>query len=530
MHAADNTNLAPEKRARWKACPICWDSIYISETRPVRWFTGQELQRPQEGDDIVLRLMKRQSDSTLALPRDGAEVLERGEDVPWYFAAEVMDYARIMKGSEEYMIEQHDGEISELRVLEREDELMYGEDNQWTRKAVTSVHEAQEKIVGIGNPPNILTKPQERQTRRPPIEYKDTHDAAPDFYNVQQASKSGQSLSRSPFPQNRERPESLRGDRKAFSLKDSSDQVPGKSESLSSRAGSKPPQSSQKKSSLTRQSRTTSMFFFYEAILHYYLSPLDIRVLKAAFGDYSLLPSTILPRVEHVSTGHVVDDELRRRAKYLAHLPYGCEVAFLECNWTDVVAPQVLTSFAGELDRRRKRNREKELREEKERARAEKEEDEKRWAAARRRRPVPSEDVIHEGDFQHLPETNLSPFEEASSSPPWPSDRPQNGSAFASLASPSTSPATGKTVWGTRVIPSVLDSAAIESQEDETPENDGWLSNWEQDLLQDEIFSTSPEDNRIEVGASKHGLTNGSGKKKKGKKITLMTTNARRGA
>ncbi|KAK3096380.1 hypothetical protein LTR53_019297, partial [Teratosphaeriaceae sp. CCFEE 6253] len=81
-------------------------------------------------------------------------------------------------------------------------------------------------------------------------------------------------------------------------------------------------------------------YLFYQAPLHYYLSPLDIRILKAAFNTYSAFPSSILPRVERISNGHVVDDELRRRIKYLSHLPYGCEVGFLECDWTDTVAPQ----------------------------------------------------------------------------------------------------------------------------------------------------------------------------------------------
>ena len=64
-------------------------------------------------------------------------------------------------------------------------------------------------------------------------------------------------------------------------------------------------------------------FYFYQALPHFYLSPLDIRILKTAFGDYSSFPATILPRVEHISTGHIVDDELRKRVKYLGHLPQG---------------------------------------------------------------------------------------------------------------------------------------------------------------------------------------------------------------
>jgi hypothetical protein len=41
MHSTDDSAPMPEKKARWKKCPICWDSVYISETRPVRWYTGQ---------------------------------------------------------------------------------------------------------------------------------------------------------------------------------------------------------------------------------------------------------------------------------------------------------------------------------------------------------------------------------------------------------------------------------------------------------------------------------------------------------
>ena len=91
-----------------------------------------------------------------------------------------------------------------------------------------------------------------------------------------------------------------------------------------------------------------------------------------------------------MSTGHVVDDELRKRTKYLAHLPYGCEVGFLECDWTDTVAPEVLERFRPEIERRRKKHTEKETKEEKARQRAEKAEYAE-FASARRRRPSMTE-------------------------------------------------------------------------------------------------------------------------------------------
>ena len=546
MHSSDDTIPISEKKARWKKCPICYDSIYVSETRPVRWFTGQEGERPQEGADVVLRLIMRQPRSTLALPRDGAETLDKAEDIPWYFAAEVMDYARVMKGSEEYMTNQYDEEIQALQQQEKEDELMFGEEPQWTKKAVSSILEAKERIKGIGNPPTAPKQPGERKPRRPPPDFVESRNDTnvPEFYSIQHATKSGQSLPRNSVGPPSWSDHSVDPSPTATSTSTSHDSA--SPQTLSSKSHSSttsrslPPASSSDQASPLRfrdrsnaasHSHNNSPFFFYEALMHYYLSPLDIRILKAAFGEYSSFPTTILPRVERVSTGHIIDDELRRRAKYLAHLPHGCEVGFLECNWTDVVSPDVLEGFAVEIERRRKKNQEKESREEKERIRAEKEEDDKRWAAARRRRPTPSHDVISESDFQPLPDASIIDSAAASSSPPWSSSRLEGGSGFASLASPSTSPAASKTVWGTSIIvPSSPEMPAVVDEHEQPLENDGWLQDWEQDLLQEEDLVAQVEASSLDPSGSSQATPTATSKKKKGKKITLMSTNVRRGA
>ena len=546
MHSVDESAPIPEKKARWKKCPICYDIIYISESRPVCWFTGQEGERPQEGADVVLRLLMRRSGSVLALPRDGAEILEDSEDIPWYFAAEVMDYARIMKGSEDYMMEEYAKEIEELQQQEKEDELMFGDDVQWTRKAVGSIREASEKVRGMGNPPQAPKQPNERKARRPPIEYRTDAADGSDHHSIQHAKNSGQSTSRASIITQYERSGSshLRkttsNDPKNGTQATKSDSSNGEtsessrsiSTSAPSTAMTTPSYARDRSMAASHNTYSDSPYFFYEALLHFYLSPLDIRILRAAFGDYSSFPTTILPRVERVSTGHIIDDDLRKRAKYLAHLPHGCEVGFLECNWTDVVSPNILAGFATEIERRRKKNNEKAAREEKERVRAEKEEDDKRWAAARRKKPSLSHDIGSEAEFQPLPEHSINELGTVSSSPPWSSSRAPQGSAFASLASPSTSPNTAKTVWGTRIVPaSSPPMTAAQLPESDTPENDGWLQDWEQDLMREEELVAQIEATSFEPSSSKQVRTSATtGKKKKGKKITLMSTNVRRGA
>lgn len=536
MHSMDETVPVPEKKARSKKCPICWDSVYISETRPVRWFTGQEGEAPREGGDVVLRLISRRPGSTLALPRDDAEPFDASEDIPWYFAAEVADYARIMKGTEDYMIEQYEQEMEEIQVQEKEDELMFGDETQWARKAVAAIGEAKDKVRGIGNHPTAPKQQSKNKPKPPPIQFDDNIEDRPDFYMIQHDAKSGRSFPRGHNSSNSNMPKSQcdredpPGNQEVTRVENPRTQVNVNINHVSDAGPNQEP------SAKPQQTTHESPFYFYEALLHYYLSPLDIRILKAAFGDFSSFPTTILPRVERVSTGHIVDDELRKRAKYLAHLPSGCEVGFLECDWTDVVIPEVLEGFAIEIERRRKKNREKEIREERERARAEKDEDEKRWANARRRKPSAPTDPVSLVSVQTLApveeRSEASSFEGLgmpSTSPSWSSTRQQQGSSFASLASPSTSPVTARTVWGTAAIAPVSPVLQPILDDIDAPENDGWLQNWERDLLDGDELVAQVEAHSISSSSPKATMSS-NGKKKKNKKITLMTTNARRGA
>ncbi|KAF2106433.1 hypothetical protein BDV96DRAFT_507789 [Lophiotrema nucula] len=529
MHSEDEAK-APEKRARSKKCPLCWDTIYISETRPVRWYMGQEGLPPREGEDVVLRLVMRAAGSTLALPRDGAEALGKEEDIPWHYAAEVMDYCRVMRGGEDYMNEQFDAEIRLLEQQEKEDELMFGEDNvEWMRKAARAIQESKDKIKGVGNPPEMPDKPTsaEPRSKRPPIVFDDAQ--VPDMYSIQNAARSGQSLPPSHFAASEAMDDGIISAPETSSVDNAQSRKLSMSShtSRTSNGGISHTLAELRNRQHHEHSHTPSEYYFYQALLHYYLSPLDIRILKAAFGSFSSFPSTILPRVERVSTGHVVDDELRRRTKYLAHLPYGCEVNFLECDWTDTVAPEVLERFRPDIEKRRKKHLDKETKEEKARLRAEKDEY-AQFSSARRKRPSISEKFSAD-DFQPLasssvPEsTTAIDAESASTSPPWPSRR---GQGFASLASPSTSPSAPRTVWGTTAIAAT--SPIIVPQDQHDVPDDGWLQGWEKDLLQeDDMVAQAQVMSLAEGDAPKKSV---GGKKKKAKKITLMSTNVRRGA
>jgi hypothetical protein len=445
------------------------------------------------------------------MPRENVDATISSDDVPWFFAAEVMDYARVMKGSEEYMTAQYDEALAAIQEQHREDELMFGEDDEWTNRAVRMLLEAKEKVRGIGNPPKMMTRKSE-------------------------------SISASTNPPSISATNEVEDHAKETSTDEPS--IPRTIHDLRARQqAEKPP---------------PSEYLFYHSLPHAYLSPLDIRVLKSHFGTYASFPTALLPRIERISTGHVVDEDLRRKCKYLGHLPRGCEVSFLECDWSDVVSEAVLAEYATVLDRRRKRWEEKGVREEKERVRIER--DTEREVNAMRGRGVgrrPGEN--DEDGFFSSPA--LPPH--SSGSPSSWSHAIAGGSnglpprpGFSSLASPSTSPNLRRTVWGTTAIApeTELDDYDASHHRSGRNEEDGWLQGWEKDLLLELESPVGVEvvvggDGGVrrldEIGVGVAGLDDGGfggkggkvgggggGKKgKKGKKITLMSTGgARRGA
>ncbi|KAG8676956.1 hypothetical protein FPOAC2_03071 [Fusarium poae] len=435
MNSTSSEDDARGRGPKWKKCPICEDSIYTQDVRPVRFYAGQESPFPRTGDDVVLRLMARNANSTMALPREsGSEALYSVDDIPWHFAANVLDYARMMKGTTDYMAAQYDEEIAALTQQAKEDETLFGQNDEWSQKAIRAITAAKEKLAEL----EVVESP-------------------------------------------------------ATSTKLSAD----------------------------------ADFYFYSSPPHLYLSPLDIRILKTKYGSFSSFPSTLLPRVEHISTGHVVDDAMRRRAKYLGHLPRGCIVNFLECDWTDIVPEETLASFSADIERRRRRNRDKETQEERERLQAE------RLEAANIRKTTGYQRLPDPPEEDNVPRMDLEEFLPLSghsgSTPPDP--RP----GFETLAEMSTSPSNQKTVWGTRVINGSPEMAAAQPLD----VHDGWLR--DEDLFDTadiamQIQAIEAADSSVRpnsaggAGPSSSGGGNGGGgKKKKKQKITLMSTGGRRG-
>ena len=239
---------------------------------------------------------------------------------------------------------------------------------------------------------------------------------------------------------------------------------------------------------------STSTYFYYQAAsgLPLFLHPLDIKILLSHFSDYSAFPDTITVRVESFAEG-TVNDDLRKRCKYLAYLPEGADVVFIEADLEGVVGAEGLKNFEGPLKMRTSRRKEKGRKDDRAKARAEdREKANSSWTAANHSVPSSAPLLIKEDNFAD--EDTVRSVE---------SQSPQQATPAAVV------PVTGS--WGTRSFASALHSSPstqgrINSGQHRAVRGQDFEDEWDMDVAWHELEQRS--------GAS--------GRKKRANKLVVL--------
>uniref|UniRef100_A0A673YIX6 E3 ubiquitin-protein ligase RNF10 n=1 Tax=Salmo trutta TaxID=8032 RepID=A0A673YIX6_SALTR len=111
-------------------------------------------------------------------------------------------------------------------------------------------------------------------------------------------------------------------------------------------------------------------YYFYQAedCQQMFLHPVNVRCLQREYGSLEASPHTITATVVEIE-GQTITEEIRRRHRYLAHLPLTCEFSICELALQPpTLSKETLDSFADDLEKR-KRLRQKKARDEKRRER-----------------------------------------------------------------------------------------------------------------------------------------------------------------
>ena len=358
-HASAQTPPQPKK---WRRCPICWDAVYARDLKAVKWWDPREEARKTAGapddsfrsteghDHMSMRLMERPQITTLALPQSDSWPGTSDDDLtpphaaPWHFQPDVLPFAKFMLATPALIEESLNEDLSQLEVERITLETMPGGKDaaslMFVQAAREKVLEQIEKARAECDTPgvrNAIARKQNQMQRfeeelevraargrkEPPQENPPSEDSIGEDSKVE-----GEDAAAGQADENV-------ADFLAFQSRSQGGQAQAAPQSEGETATSSHPRREFKpRRNVNPPSPSSSSYFFYQAASgqNIFLHPLDIKVLHSKYGSYSAFPKTIHVKVSGADEGSMNED-LRRRCKYLTHIPTAADVVFIEVDW-----------------------------------------------------------------------------------------------------------------------------------------------------------------------------------------------------
>ncbi|CAG8475669.1 8183_t:CDS:2, partial [Racocetra fulgida] len=110
---------------KWRKCPICWDAVYAKDLKSVRFWSVRNIGKIGDGETvkgdemITMRLIQRNANSTIALPRSSTWILNNdilsNSSAPWHFIPDVLIFSKLMLASFDYMQKEYNRDLEDLQ-------------------------------------------------------------------------------------------------------------------------------------------------------------------------------------------------------------------------------------------------------------------------------------------------------------------------------------------------------------------------------------------------------------------------------
>ncbi|XP_057213197.1 RING finger protein 10 isoform X1 [Triplophysa rosa] len=338
----------------WSKCPICYEAVHSTDLKSV---VAMETHQYVTGDVITMRLMRREKGSLVALPsaqwikveepiRFGdvhlssySKLLLASKGQVWGLLAEEREALQMQLSQEKDDPQACFIQSALLMLQEREEGLLKSR-----RKDDASADIADMRKLSLcENPSPEVTCVKNIQSCKPVLQYASAFD---DEIQGAHEEKVEETAPRHVSEGAEEMP--------AGSVEDKP--VEETSQSGQNEAG--PPQNS----------NHGPYYYFYQAEdgQQMFLHPVNVRCLLREYGSLENSPQSITATVVEID-GQTVTEDIRRRHRYLSHLPLTCEFSLCELNLQPpIVSKETLDSFSDDLEKR-KRLRQKKARDEKRR-------------------------------------------------------------------------------------------------------------------------------------------------------------------
>lgn len=336
----------------WSKCPICYEAVHSGDLKSV---VAMETRQYMVGDVITMRLMRREKGALVAMP---SSQWVKVEEPVRYGDSCLSPYSKLLLLSPEQAL----GMMAEEKAV-LQAQLSQEEDSCFIQSALCLLKEREEMLMKLQKakagecfdlssltleePPPPVEVVTTIGSTKPVLQYASAFDD-----EVEELSEDGSAE----LPQ---LPEGVL----ASVLEEVPEAVEEELEAIED-----PPVSQQDTSRPSTNVVHGPYYYFYQSddCQQMFLHPVNVRCLLREYGSLEASPDTITAKVVEI-VGHTVTEDIRRRHRYLAHLPLTCEFSICELALEPpVISKETLDSFADDLEKR-KRLRQKKARDEKRR-------------------------------------------------------------------------------------------------------------------------------------------------------------------
>ncbi|XP_059193594.1 RING finger protein 10 [Centropristis striata] len=347
----------------WSKCPICYEAVQTADLKSV---VAMETRQYVVGDTITMRLMRREKGALVAMP---SSQWVKVEEPVRFGDASLSQYSKLLLTSPTQVLSLVAEEKAVLQSQLHQEEDAHG---CFTQSALCLLQEREETLLKQQKASvvdNLDLSSLTLEEPSSPVEEVVTNSSTSTKPVLQYSSAFDDEVA-----EIAEVPE-----------EDAAAELPGFPESLLESVLEEPPEaivdsapepqpdegSPATQAESARPSTSVvhgPYYYFYQAddCQQMFLHPVNVRCLLREYGSLEASPDSITATVVEI-VGHTVTEDIRRRHRYLAHLPLTCEFSICELSLQPpILSKETLDTFADDLEKR-KRLRQKKVRDEKRR-------------------------------------------------------------------------------------------------------------------------------------------------------------------
>ncbi|KAI9095505.1 hypothetical protein DFS34DRAFT_626049 [Phlyctochytrium arcticum] len=306
----------------WRKCPICYESVYRKDLRAVRFCMGIDMKTASYTHPIKLSmtLIQREMHSAIALPRLSCDNDQGLNSIhpPSVENAEAVPFAKVLLSTAQYRSAVLTREIDDLQSLLKDLEKGGVSSTSSDNSGLSLVNEETFIKIAIREASQALESTSPTQSL-PSSDLK--------YHSLPAQISSGRGKACEPSHEQ------------------------GSAVILKNPSCTSVPE--QKTVSPSTEISLDNTYFFYQSSdgRHVYLHPFDIKLLRSEHGSYANFPNQI--DIEILSfTESSMNEDIRKKCKYLSHLPLGCDVTFAQAHIQKLISPGTYKTFKRAIDTR----------------------------------------------------------------------------------------------------------------------------------------------------------------------------------